>query len=89
MSASFSTYAQDFTNTDFVDGYTIADLGVRYQTKIAGKHVVWRLAVDNITDKRYWANITPSGQNGFNSTDNGTGTIGAPRTIRASLQINL
>jgi iron complex outermembrane receptor protein len=79
----------NFSNTDFVDGYTIADLGVRYQTKIAGKHVVWRLAVDNITDKRYWANITPTGQNGFNSTDNGTGTIGAPRTIRASLQINL
>ena len=51
--------------------------------------MVWRLAVDNLTDKRYWANITPSGQNGFNSTDNGTGTIGAPRTIRASLQINL
>ena len=79
----------NFTNTDFVNGYTVVDLGTRYQMKIAGKPVTWRLNVDNVTNRRYWANITPTGQNGFNSTDNGTGTLGAPRTIRASIQFDL
>lgn len=79
----------NYTNTDFVDGYTLLDLGARYRTRIAGKNVVFRVAVDNLTNRQYWANIAPTGQNGFNSTDNGTGTLGAPRTVRASIQIDL
>ncbi|MFL9944350.1 TonB-dependent siderophore receptor [Paraburkholderia agricolaris] len=79
----------NYTNTDYVDGYTVFDLGARYRTKIAGKSVTLRIAVDNITNRQYWANITPSGQNGYSGADNGTGTLGAPRTFRASLQINL
>ncbi|WP_414441708.1 TonB-dependent receptor [Burkholderia sp. 22PA0106] len=79
----------NYTNTDFVDGYTLLDLGARYRTRIAGKNVVFRVAIDNLTNRQYWANIAPTGQNGFNSTDNGTGTLGAPRTVRASIQIDL
>lgn len=77
------------TNTDYVDGYTVFDLGARYRTKIAGKSVTLRVAVDNITNRHYWANIAPSGQNGYSGTGNGTGTLGAPRTVRASLQVDL
>lgn len=77
------------TNTDYVDGYTVFDLGARYRTKIAGKSVTLRVAVDNITNRHYWANIAPSGQNGYSGTSNGTGTLGAPRTVRASLQVDL
>lgn len=77
------------TNTEYVDGYTVFDLGARYRTKIAGKSVTLRVAVDNITNRHYWANIAPSGQNGYSGTGNGTGTLGAPRTVRASLQVDL
>jgi iron complex outermembrane receptor protein len=79
----------NYTNTDFVDGYNVVDLGARYQMKIADRAVALRLAVNNVGNERYWANITPTGQNGYNSTDNGTGTIGAPRTFRVSIEVGL
>lgn len=76
------------TNTYKVDGYTVADLGARYSTLLMGRPTTWRLAINNVTDERYWANITPSGQNGYSGGGNGTGTLGAPRTIRASMQMD-
>lgn len=79
----------NYMNTDFVDGYTLVDLDARYQIHVTGRPVALRLAVDNIGDQRYWANIAPTGQNGYNSTDSGTGTIGAPRTFRASIEVGL
>ncbi|MNR90712.1 Ferrichrome receptor FcuA precursor [compost metagenome] len=78
----------DNINSYKVDGYTVTDLGARYTTQLMGRPTTWRLAVNNVTDKRYWANIVPSGQNGYTGTDNGTGTVGAPRTIRASMQMD-
>jgi iron complex outermembrane receptor protein len=78
------------TNTYKVPGYTIADLGARYTTQLSGRATTFRLGVTNLTDKRYWANITPTGQNGFtgSTTDFGSGTLGAPRMIRASMQMD-
>ncbi|ACB94509.1 TonB-dependent receptor [Beijerinckia indica] len=78
----------DYANTTFVNGYVVADLGMRYVTKIFERPVTWRLNVYNIADAHYWANVAPSGQNGYNSTDNGTGTLGAPRTVRLSMQMD-
>lgn len=78
----------DSTNSYKVDGYTVADLGARYSTLLMGRPTTWRLAINNVTDERYWANITPSGQNGYTGTGAGTGTLGAPRTIRASMQMD-
>jgi len=75
-------------NTYKVDGYTVADLGARYSTLLMGRPTTWRIAVNNVTDERYWANITPSGQNGYTGTGAGTGTLGAPRTIRATMQMD-
>ncbi|KZC15593.1 TonB-dependent receptor [Rhodanobacter sp. FW510-R12] len=79
----------DFANAQFVDGYTVSDLGARYLIRIGGKPATLRLAADNIGNSHYWANITPSSQNGYNSTGSGTGALGAPRTIRASIQVDL
>jgi iron complex outermembrane recepter protein len=79
----------NYTNADFVGGYTYADLDVRYQMHVAGWPVALRVAVNNVADARYWANIAPVGQNGYNSTDSGTGTLGAPRTVRASIEVGL
>jgi iron complex outermembrane receptor protein len=81
--------AGNYTNTDFVDGYTVVDVGGRYQIKIAGRQAALRLAVDNIGNTRYWANIAPAGQNGYTGTDSGTGTLGSPRTVRLSLEVGL
>ena len=57
--------------------------------KLGGQAVAVRLAVNNVFDERYWANVAPTGQNGYNSVDNGTGTLGAPRTVRLQLQVAL
>lgn len=81
--------AGNFTNTDFVGSYDVVDLGARYQMRLAHTPVALRLSVLNVGDERYWANVAPTGQNGYNGTDNGTGLIGAPRTLRASIQVAL
>jgi iron complex outermembrane receptor protein len=70
-----------------VDGFTTADLSARYVTQLWNTVASWNLALANVTNERYWANITPTGQNGYSGAGNGTGTIGAPRTLRASLQV--
>lgn len=79
----------NYSNTDWVSGYTVLNLGARYRAKLAGKCVTLRFAVDNATNRAYWANVTPAGQNGYTGTDSGTAVLGAPRTVRASLQIDL
>lgn len=45
--------------------------------------------VYNMSDKGYWVDIAPTGQNEYNSVDNGTGTLGAPRTVRLQMQVAL
>jgi iron complex outermembrane receptor protein len=79
----------NFSNADMVDGYTTVDLGLRYQLELHGQALAFRLGVDNVFDERYWANIAPTGQNGYNSVDNGTGTLGAPRSVRFQVQVAL
>lgn len=79
----------DFANTQFVDGYTVVDLGARYELRVHGKPVTLRLDADNVFGTNYWANITPAGQNGYNAIGSATGTLGAPRTVRASIQLDL
>lgn len=79
----------DYANTSFVSGYAVLDLGIRYAQLIADKRVTFRLDVFNVTDLQYWANVTPAAQNGYNATGSATGTLGAPRTVRASLQVEL
>ncbi|MBG0810717.1 TonB-dependent siderophore receptor [Methylosinus sp. H3A] len=79
----------NYANTTFVDGYTVADLGLRYRTRLLDRAVTWRLNVYNVANAHYWANVAPTGQNGYNSTDFGTGTLGAPRTLRLSMQMEL
>lgn len=79
----------NFSNTDFVGGYTLLDLGLRYQADLGGQPFAVRLAVNNLFDERYWANIAPTGQNGYNGVDNGTGTLGTPRNLRLTMQVSL
>jgi iron complex outermembrane receptor protein len=75
--------AADDTNSFFVAGYNLFDLGARCSSTLLGKNVTWRLSVDNITDRRYWSTIGPSNLTGTN-TGNLLAHFGAPRTVLAS-----
>lgn len=66
----------DLTNTQKIPEWARFDLGLRYRTHLdAGILATFRLNVENIADHRYYA-----------SAAYGLG-LGAPRTLRASLQI--
>ncbi|WKB51330.1 TonB-dependent siderophore receptor [Eleftheria terrae] len=69
--------ALDSANTVMLDSYALLDLGARYQTRLGGHDTTFRLNVDNVTDRAYW-----QGSWGFILTQ------GAPRTVRASAQID-
>lgn len=48
-----STYI-DNNNKLSLPGVTTFDVGARYRTKVAGKSVVLRANIDNLTNKKYW-----------------------------------
>lgn len=70
-------------NTAYVDAYNVLDLGVRYVNKIQGKSTTWRLAVNNVTNERYWVSIFPGNIDGGVAA--GSAFIGDPRELRASV----
>ena len=76
------------TNSYFAPGYNLFDLGARYTSSIWTRPVTWRLAVDNVTDRHYWSTIGPSNLTGAN-TGNLLAHMGAPRTLLASVSVNL
>ena len=65
----------DAANRLRVAGWTRLDIGARYATKMAGKPVVFRANLENVTDKSYWvvSNYV---------------TVGAPRTLMLSAAID-
>lgn len=67
-------FAADNTNSEFLPSVTVLDLGARYQTKLNGTPVTYRLNVNNVCNKRYW------------QTSNYTGE---PRTVTFSAQFSL
>lgn len=69
-----STY-YDAANLLRMPSWTRLDLGARYLTKIAGKPVVFRANLENVADKAYWVTSTYV-------------TVGAPRTLMLSAQID-
>lgn len=77
----------DDTNAYWTPSYSDFDLGARYATRIQGKAVTWRLAVNNLTDVHYYSTIGPSNITGTN-TGNLTAHLGAPRTVAASVSID-
>ena len=82
------TRAANDANTFFAPGYNLFDVGTRYTSSLLGKAVTWRLAVDNVTDRRYWSTIGPSNLTGAN-TGNLLAHLGSPRTVLASVSVDL
>lgn len=58
--------------------WTRFDLGARYATKIAGHDTTFRLNVDNVANRNYWA-----------SASRGVLVVGAPRSVRLSVSTDL
>jgi iron complex outermembrane recepter protein len=82
------TRAGNDTNSFMAPGYNLFDVGGRYSSNIMGKAVTWRLAVDNVADRRYWSTIGPSDLTGVN-TGSLLAHLGAPRTVLASVSVKL
>jgi iron complex outermembrane receptor protein len=79
--------AANDTNSFFVAGYNLFDVGARYTSAVLTKSVTWRLAVDNLADKHYWSTVAPSNLTGTN-TGNLLAHFGSPRTVLASASID-
>lgn len=60
LTHSGSQYA-DVANTKKLDSYTTMDLGVRYRMKMQQNDLTWRLAVENITNEKYWSGVESNG----------------------------
>jgi iron complex outermembrane recepter protein len=71
------------TNSFYVAGYNLFDIGARYSSNMMGKNVTWRLTVNNVADKDYWSTVAPSNLTGTN-TGNLLAHLGSPRTVLAS-----
>lgn len=77
-------YAIDATNTRSYKGYTVAKLGVQYQsTGASGRPMRYYASIDNLFDRRYGTSV------GFNSAANlWTYQPGAPRSLTVGAQFD-
>jgi iron complex outermembrane receptor protein len=62
----------DTMNTELLPTYAIGDIGLRYETRVNGTPVTYRLNVTNVTNKNYWLNSYQ---------------VGEPRTVSLSAQM--
>ena len=79
--------AANDTNSFFVAGYNLFDIGARYGSIILNERVTWRLAVDNVTDRSYWSTVAPSNLTGAN-TGSLLAHFGTPRTVLAAVSVD-
>lgn len=70
-----NTIYSDPLNSDSVPGYTLFDIGARYDMSVANTLVTLRADLHNLTNEHYW--------NGFNGT-----RIGDPRTLMVSATVD-
>ncbi|MFT4241990.1 MAG: TonB-dependent receptor, partial [Acidovorax sp.] len=77
-----ATSSQWLTNahTLKIPGWAVADVGARYATRLYGKNAVLRLNVSNVANRSYYSGIFREGY--------AIATIGAPRTVSASLTVD-
>lgn len=65
-------------NTQRVPSWTTVDLGARYRTSIHGKSTTFRATLINAFDRKYWSGVASFG----------TVSLGAPRTLMASVSMD-
>ena len=64
------------------------DVGSNYRTRLFGTDTTFRLAVTNVTNRRYWTNIVPGALTGYTGTGYASAQLGAPREATASVQFD-
>jgi len=79
----------DNTDTHWVSSYETFDVGASFTTRLMQRNTVYRLEVTNLTNERYWTNIVPGGLNGYSAAGNASASLGAPRMLQASIQVDL
>ena len=70
----------DAANQQAIPNWTTLDVGARYTTKMSGHKTVLRLNVNNLFDRHYWS--------GSFSDSYAIATLGAPRTLSASVTVD-
>ena len=75
------------TNNSYADAYTTFDVGTRVSLNANGHPLILRLQLDNATNAHYWASLYPGSVNGGTSSD--TAGLGIPRTLQASVELDL
>jgi iron complex outermembrane receptor protein len=64
-------------NTRSIPSWTRPDEGAAYEKRIVGRQSTLRVGIENVADRRYWS-----------SAAFGTLFLGAPRTVKATLQVD-
>ena len=78
----------DNTNSGWVSGYTTLDAGAAWKTRLMQTDTTFRLDVTNLTNRHYWTNIVPGGLNGYSGAGYASASIGAPRQLQLSMQLD-
>ncbi|MEE7651011.1 TonB-dependent siderophore receptor [Raoultella planticola] len=78
----------DNANDSWVGSYTTVDIGSNYRTRLFGTDTTFRLAVTNVTNRRYWSNVVPGALTGYTGAGYASAQLGAPREATASVQFD-
>jgi iron complex outermembrane receptor protein len=84
-----SARAIDDSNDHWVGSYETFDLGASYSTRVLKRDTVYRLEMTNVGNSHYWTNIVPGGLNGYTGAGQTSASLGAPRMLQASVQVDL
>ncbi|MBK1615128.1 TonB-dependent siderophore receptor [Rubrivivax gelatinosus] len=79
LSATGKQYL-DAANTQQIPGWSQIDVGARYATELMGRQTQWRLGVNNLFDRHYYA--------GSFSDSTPIATLGPKRSVAASVTVD-
>jgi len=80
--------ATDNANSGWVSAYTTLDAGAAYKTRLMKTDTTFRLDVTNLTNRHYWTNIVPGGLNGYSGAGYASASLGEPRQVQLSMQLD-
>ncbi|BAL96406.1 TonB-dependent receptor [Rubrivivax gelatinosus] len=78
--AATSKQYLDAANTQRIPGWSQIDVGARYATRLMGRPTQWRLGVNNLFDRHYYA--------GSFSDSTPIATLGPKRSVAASMTVD-
>lgn len=79
----------DDSNSHWVGSYQTFDLGASYSTRVLQRDTVYRVQMTNVGNSHYWTNIVPGGLNGYTGAGQTSASLGTPRMLQASVQVDL